>query len=66
MLTFRLCVCHTPSIWSACFQTADIVYGNYGTVDDFNLLKNNYSIDLTNKIVLLRYGALYRGNKVGY
>ncbi|KAL3881668.1 hypothetical protein ACJMK2_028078 [Sinanodonta woodiana] len=42
----------------------DLVYVNYGRLEDFQYLKYNLSIDLTNKIVIARYGKMYRGDKV--
>ena len=41
-----------------------MVYVNYGRVEDFDLLRDGYGIDVRNKTVILRYGKLYRGNKV--
>ncbi|KAK3585562.1 hypothetical protein CHS0354_022972, partial [Potamilus streckersoni] len=42
----------------------DLVYVNYGQIEDFMFLKNNMSIDVTNKIVIARYGKIFRGDKV--
>ncbi|KAF7629846.1 hypothetical protein Mgra_00009173, partial [Meloidogyne graminicola] len=41
----------------------NIVYVNYGTNEDFELIKKK-NITLTNKIVLIRYGGIFRGDKV--
>ncbi|KAF7627313.1 hypothetical protein Mgra_00009382 [Meloidogyne graminicola] len=41
----------------------NIVYVNYGTNEDFELIKK-LNITLTNKIVLIRYGGIFRGDKV--
>jgi len=43
--------------------TAQVVYANYGRLEDFNLLAARH-IDLHGKIVLCRYGANFRGVKV--
>ncbi len=43
--------------------TADVVYANYGTPDDFKRL-DDLHIDVRGKIVLMRYGANFRGVKV--
>ncbi|KAI6047518.1 Zn-dependent exopeptidase [Pisolithus marmoratus] len=40
-----------------------IVYANYGTIDDYNKLVEA-GVNLTGKIVLARYGANYRGLKI--
>jgi hypothetical protein len=40
------------------------VYVNYGRVEDFQFLERNMSINVTGKIVLARYGKIFRGNKV--
>jgi len=37
---------------------------NYGRIEDFTELMENYSIDVTGKIVLARYGKIFRGDKV--
>lgn len=42
----------------------DIVYVNYGRVEDYQFLQNNKSINVTGKIVFSRYGEIYRGDKV--
>ena len=42
---------------------AQVVYANYGRPEDFKAL-DNLGIDVKNKIVLVRYGELFRGLKV--
>jgi N-acetylated-alpha-linked acidic dipeptidase len=43
--------------------TAEVVYANYGRLEDFDHLVAHH-IDLHGKIVLVRYGANFRGVKV--
>jgi N-acetylated-alpha-linked acidic dipeptidase len=43
--------------------TADVVYANYGRLEDFDQLAAQH-IDLKGKIVLVRYGGNFRGVKV--
>ena len=43
--------------------TAEVVYANYGRLEDFDQLASHH-IDLHGKIVLVRYGANFRGVKV--
>jgi N-acetylated-alpha-linked acidic dipeptidase len=43
--------------------TAEVVYANYGRLEDFDHLAARH-IDLRGKIVLVRYGAIFRGVKV--
>jgi N-acetylated-alpha-linked acidic dipeptidase len=43
--------------------TADVVYANYGTLDDFKKLAS-LGINVKGKIVLVRYGQNFRGVKV--
>jgi N-acetylated-alpha-linked acidic dipeptidase len=43
--------------------TAEVVYANYGRLEDFEQLTSRH-IDLHGKIVLVRYGANFRGVKV--
>ncbi|VDK79354.1 unnamed protein product [Onchocerca ochengi] len=53
--------------WAAYSQNGTvigpIVYVNYGTIDDYKRL-DKYGISLKDKIVLCRYGAIFRGDKV--
>lgn len=42
-----------------------VVYVNYGRVEDFERLTSpQYNINLTGRIAIMRYGKIYRGNKV--
>lgn len=43
--------------------TADVVYANYGRAEDFKQL-NEMGIDVEGKIVIVRYGKIFRGVKV--
>ncbi len=43
--------------------TAEVVYANYGRLEDFNELADRH-IDLHGKIVICRYGSNFRGVKV--
>jgi len=43
--------------------TAEVVYANYGRLEDFDELEKQH-IDLHGKIVMVRYGANFRGVKV--
>ncbi|HEY4009288.1 MAG TPA: transferrin receptor-like dimerization domain-containing protein [Acidobacteriaceae bacterium] len=43
--------------------TADVVYANYGTLADFDKLKQ-LGVDVKGKIVIVRYGQNFRGVKV--
>ncbi len=45
--------------------TADVVYVNYGTREDFAKLKE-MGVDLTGKVVIARYGGNFRGYKAKY
>ncbi|XP_054256086.1 glutamate carboxypeptidase 2-like isoform X3 [Indicator indicator] len=42
----------------------ELVYVNYGRTEDFFLLERTMGIDCTGKIVIARYGKIFRGNKV--
>ena len=41
-----------------------MVYVNYGRKEDFKKLKDVYKINCTGRIVIVRYGKLFRGEKV--
>ena len=43
--------------------TGKLVYVNYATIDDFLYLTTNLSLNLTGRICIARYGAIYRGDK---
>uniref|UniRef100_A0A674K271 Glutamate carboxypeptidase 2 n=1 Tax=Terrapene triunguis TaxID=2587831 RepID=A0A674K271_9SAUR len=43
---------------------ADLVYVNYGRTEDFFKLEREIGINCTGKIVIARYGKIFRGNKV--
>ncbi|TWW77437.1 N-acetylated-alpha-linked acidic dipeptidase 2 [Takifugu flavidus] len=42
----------------------DLVYVNYGRTEDFSQLERDMGINVTGKIVIVRYGKIFRGNKV--
>ncbi|CAL8350797.1 unnamed protein product [Lota lota] len=42
----------------------ELVYVNYGRTEDFFLLERQMGINVTGKIVIVRYGKIFRGNKV--
>nr|XP_055053456.1 N-acetylated-alpha-linked acidic dipeptidase 2 [Misgurnus anguillicaudatus] len=42
----------------------DLVYVNYGRTEDFFQLEREMGINCTGKIVIARYGKIFRGNKV--
>lgn len=42
----------------------DLVYVNYGRTEDFLQLERDMGINVTGKIVIVRYGKIFRGNKV--
>ncbi|CAI5693928.1 unnamed protein product [Oreochromis niloticus] len=42
----------------------DLVYVNYGRTEDFSQLQRVMGINVTGKIVIVRYGKIFRGNKV--
>ncbi|KAL3873958.1 hypothetical protein ACJMK2_037033 [Sinanodonta woodiana] len=42
----------------------DLVYVNYGRVDDYEYLQNTRSINVSGKVVIARYGKIFRGDKV--
>jgi len=42
----------------------DLVYVNYGRIEDFQQLVDKLKITVTGKIAIMRYGKIYRGDKV--
>ncbi|XP_008423715.1 N-acetylated-alpha-linked acidic dipeptidase 2 [Poecilia reticulata] len=42
----------------------DLVYVNYGRTEDFLQLEREMNVSVTGKIVIVRYGKIFRGNKV--
>ena len=47
----------------SCDLTAEVVYANYGTPEDFKKLEDLH-VDIKGKIILVRYGHNFRGVKV--
>lgn len=43
---------------------SELMYVNYGRVEDYQWLVSNKSINVTGKIVIARYGKIFRGDKV--
>ena len=43
--------------------TGELVYANFGDIDDFRLLER-LGVNVTGKIVIVRYGSTFRGLKV--
>lgn len=41
----------------------DVVYANYGTEEDFDQLER-WKINVTGRLIITRYGKIFRGNKV--
>jgi hypothetical protein len=42
-----------------------LLYVNYGTSDDFKVLRDNFTIsNCSGYIVIMRYGKIFRGDKV--
>ena len=42
---------------------ADLMYANYGTIEDFQELEKR-NLSCTGKVIIIRYGKIHRGNKV--
>lgn len=42
----------------------DLVYVNYGRTEDFFQLEREMGVNVTGRIVIVRYGKIFRGNKV--
>ncbi|XP_031563735.1 N-acetylated-alpha-linked acidic dipeptidase 2-like [Actinia tenebrosa] len=42
----------------------ELVYVNYGRTEDFETLKNQLKVNVTGKIAIMRYGKIFRGDKV--
>jgi len=49
---------------STSFYQGELVYVNYGRTEDFFQLEREMGINCTGKIVIVRYGKIFRGNKV--
>ncbi|XP_078323953.1 N-acetylated-alpha-linked acidic dipeptidase 2-like isoform X6 [Crassostrea virginica] len=49
---------------AAGISEGDLVYVNYGRIEDFRYLTLNKSIDLKGKTLIARYGKIFRGDKV--
>lgn len=58
-MLFAIIVSHPAS-----FSQGELVYVNYGRTEDFFTLERVMGINCTGKIVIARYGKIFRGNKV--
>ena len=47
-----------------CSQQGDLVYVNYARTEDFFKLERDMKINCSGKILIARYGKIFRGNKV--
>lgn len=45
-------------------REGELVYVNYGTIKDFQHLYYNHTVNFTSKIVIARYGKIFRGDKL--
>uniref|UniRef100_A0A8C8BGN6 Aminopeptidase NAALADL1 n=1 Tax=Otus sunia TaxID=257818 RepID=A0A8C8BGN6_9STRI len=69
-LMIKLQLCKTSlkkqclPLFSHSLIPADLVYVNYGRTEDFFKLEREMGINCTGKIVIARYGKIFRGNKV--
>ena len=50
--------------YEACILQGDLVYVNYGRVEDYITLEQKLSLNVNGKIALARYGKIFRGDKV--
>ncbi|CAC5360684.1 NAALAD [Mytilus coruscus] len=44
--------------------SSELVYVNYGRVEDYRYIEANTSVNVSGKIVIARYGRIFRGDKV--
>ena len=49
----------------AILEQGQLIYVNYGRVEDFTWLKEDKGVNFRNKICIARYGKIFRGDKVG-
>lgn len=42
----------------------ELIFVNYGTPEDWDYVLNTLAVDISNKIVLCKYGKAYRGDLV--
>ncbi|KAL3873961.1 hypothetical protein ACJMK2_037036 [Sinanodonta woodiana] len=47
-------------------EYGDLIYVNYGRVEDYDFLHVNRSINVSGNIVIARYGKIFRGDKVHF
>ena len=40
------------------------MFVNYGRIEDFKLLRDTYNVNFTNTIAIIKYGNLFRADKV--
>jgi len=45
------------------YSQGDLLYVNFGTIEDFIYLNRTLQIDIEGKICISRYGSIFRGDK---
>ncbi|VDI45655.1 N-acetylated-alpha-linked acidic dipeptidase [Mytilus galloprovincialis] len=45
-------------------NSSELIYVNYGRVEDYRYLEDNTSVNVSGKIVIARYDKIFRGDKV--
>ncbi|XP_063430342.1 putative N-acetylated-alpha-linked acidic dipeptidase [Mytilus trossulus] len=45
-------------------NSSELIYVNYGRVEDYRYIEANTSVNVSGKIVIARYGRIFRGDKV--
>ncbi|KAJ3590311.1 hypothetical protein NHX12_008264 [Muraenolepis orangiensis] len=53
-----------PAGYEGVADIGELVYVNYGRTEDFFQMERQMGINVTGKIVMVRYGKIFRGNKV--
>ncbi|XP_024898500.1 N-acetylated-alpha-linked acidic dipeptidase 2 isoform X1 [Pteropus alecto] len=66
MFSYLTLMRQTPTIYQSWMnvELREIVYVNYARTEDFFKLEREMGINCTGKIVIARYGKIFRGNKV--
>ena len=52
------------TLLSVCSLQGELIYVNYGRIEDFKWLSETKNINFTDRICIARYGRIMRGDKV--
>lgn len=66
IVTSNFNICAFLYILFFSYFQGELVFVNYGRYADFEKLEKDYKMNVSGKIVIAKYGKIFRGDKVSY